>query len=271
MAEKNLIPITSCEQIPNKVYEELLELAKRSVKIRTGTYPVDAAQDAVLKFIKYIKSGRIIFDGAKGEYLVRSTNAPVKHWIRTVANSRAIEYIRKKIDEPGRQISIEDKNDSGSSGQYLMDDAVNDEAPNTLYVVDGEASKINDMVSDLDDLIANLDYDPKLYEIITTGFHDCLDCACEAYKQRKPSKSVHVVNTEDEPRKQLLVAEYLYIFTKRKFSDEETLSHVVLCQELGLIMEDGVAGNFKTQFMVSVSDCLKSKLAIYTTEAESLA
>ena len=158
------------------------------------------------------------------------------------------------------QNAIEYENSSGNSGQYLMDNAVSN-----------DVDEVNGLASDLDDWVAALDLDPKFHDVIITGFHDCLDCACEAYKQRKPSKSVHVVNTEDETRKQLLVAEYLYIFTKRKFSDEKALSHVVLCQELGLIMADGVAGNFKAQFMGSVSDCLKSKLAIYTTEAESLA
>lgn len=268
MAEKNLIPITSCEQIPNKVYEELLNQAEKSVRNRNGTYPADAAQDAVLEFIKYIEFGKVSLDEAKNEYLVHRESydeedrscAPVNYWIKRVANNNAIEYIRKKVDKPGIHISIEYENSSGNSGQYLMDNAVSN-----------DVDEVNGLASDLDDWVAALDLDPKFHDVIITGFHDCLDCACEAYKQRKPSKSVHVVNTEDETRKQLLVAEYLYIFTKRKFSDEKALSHVVLCQELGLIMADGVAGNFKAQFMGSVSDCLKSKLAIYTTEAESLA
>lgn len=278
MVGQNLVQIRTAQQIPNGIFKELLKSAQNSVSIRVGTVPIDAAQDAVFEFYEQIGHERVFLDNSTGEYLIlrksynRETDdegqkySSLSKWIKRVARNKALDYTRKKVNEPGSHISIDNTNDFGNSGQHLLDFATNDNDSKGA-ILDGQAEiKIGQAMSDLDEIIADLDHDPNLYDYIIDGFHDCLMLSHESYQQKKPSKSVKVVNAKDEAKKQILVAEYLYIFTKCKFTDEESLSHTALCEALGLIMVDSVAGNFKAQFMGLVSNCLKSKLANYITE-----
>jgi hypothetical protein len=277
MARQNLVQVTTSQQIPNQVYEDLLKSAQKSVKIKVGTVPIDAAQDAFLEFCEYIGQARVFLDVDNDEYFIRLKNydsaandgrkeyLSVNIWVKTVAKTKALDFMRKKANVLGSHVSIDTENDLGNSGQHLLDINTNDDFMSSESAEGQEAVQIGQVMSDVDELITSLDYDPQLYDYIIVGFDDCLALSYESFKKKKPSKSVKVVNEEDEEKKQALMAEYLYIFTRAKFTEEESVSHNALCEELGLIMVDSVAGNFKAKFMGLVSICLKSKLTNYIT------